>query len=69
MSLDTKVIGIGHLLSDRLLAIPDYQRSYSWSDDEEVPELWRDLREAVARNDPEYFLGSIVTTREPRVSG
>jgi Protein of unknown function DUF262/Protein of unknown function (DUF1524) len=65
LSIDTNVEGIGHLLSDRLLAIPDYQRSYSWGspDNDEVGELWRDLEEALASEAPEYFLGSIVTTR------
>lgn len=61
MSIHTGVEGIGHLLADRLLMIPDYQRSYSWGDDE-VGELWRDLEEALASGSPEYFLGSIVTT-------
>lgn len=62
MSLDTNVEGIGHLISDRLLAIPDYQRSYSWGDDE-LNDLWRDLEAAVAADVTEYFLGSIVTTQ------
>jgi hypothetical protein len=58
----TAVDGIGHLLSDRLLAIPDYQRSYSWGE-AEVAELWNDLQKAKTVGAPEYFLGSIVTTR------
>lgn len=57
----TNVDGIGHLLSDRLLAIPDYQRSYSWGE-VEVAELWGDLTKAKASGSTEYFLGSIVTT-------
>jgi hypothetical protein len=63
LSIDTGVEGIGHLLADRLLMIPDYQRSFSWGDDE-VGELWRDLDEALASTAPEYFLGSIVTTTD-----
>lgn len=58
----THVDGIGHLLSDRLLAVPDYQRSYSWGE-AEVAELWNDLQKAKAAGAHEYFLGSIVTTR------
>jgi len=58
----TNVDGIGHLLSDRLLAIPDYQRSYSWGE-VEVAELWSDLVKAKNSGATEYFLGSIVTTR------
>lgn len=60
--IETKVEGIGHMLADRYLAIPDYQRSYSWTDDE-VRDLWRDLNDAVVSNAPEYFLGSVVTTQ------
>jgi hypothetical protein len=69
LTIETNVEGIGHLLQDRLLAIPDYQRAYSWGLDE-IAELWRDLEEAQAATAPEYFLGSIVTTTaagEPRV--
>ena len=61
-SIDTNVEGIGHMISDRHLAIPDYQRAYSWTDDE-IQDLWRDLKEAVDRSSPEYFLGSVVTTK------
>ena len=63
MEIGTDVAGIGHLLSDRLLAIPDYQRAYSW-ELEEVEELWADLENAMAGNVGEYFLGSVVTTRK-----
>ena len=62
MEIGTSVEGIGHLLSDRLLAIPDYQRAYSW-DAEEVTELWGDLEGAMASGTGEYFLGSVVTTK------
>ncbi|WP_082485510.1 DUF262 domain-containing protein [Rathayibacter sp. Leaf296] len=62
----THVDGIGHLLSDRLLAIPDYQRSYSWGEIE-VAELWNDLQKAKSAGANEYFLGSIVTTKSVSV--
>jgi len=58
----TSVEGIGHLLSDRLLAIPDYQRAYSWELDE-VGELWSDLADSIRADSSEYFLGSVVTTK------
>jgi hypothetical protein len=64
VEIGTKVEGVGHLLSDRLLAIPDYQRAYSW-DEEEVSELWYDLSTALADGVSEYFLGSVVTTQGP----
>jgi Protein of unknown function DUF262 len=50
------------MLSDRLLAIPDYQRTYSWKADE-IEDLWRDISDAMDAGAPEYFLGSVVTTR------
>ena len=62
MELVTSVEGIGHLLSDRLLAIPDYQRAYSWELDE-VGELWSDLADSIRADSSEYFLGSVVTTK------
>jgi hypothetical protein len=62
VEIGTAVEGIGHLLSDRLLAIPDYQRAYSW-DLDEVSELWNDLEAALSSGVTEYFLGSVVTTR------
>lgn len=61
-TINTAVDGIGHFISDRMLAIPDYQRSYSWTLDE-VEELWNDLRKAIDRGLNEYFLGSVVTTK------
>lgn len=53
--------GIGHLLRDRRLRVPPYQRPYSWSESE-VEALWQDLNEALALADPEYFLGTVVLT-------
>lgn len=61
-TINTAVDGIGHFISDRMLAIPDYQRSYSWTLDE-VEELWDDLQKASNRGLSEYFLGSVVTTK------
>lgn len=73
-SITTSVYGIGHLISDRLLAIPDYQRSYSWQAADEVAELWDDVATAIDSDAPEYFLGSVVTTttasrRQPVIDG
>lgn len=52
--------------SDSLYQIPNYQRPYSWQD-EEVLKLWDDIYEAYENNKSgditfsEYFLGSIIT--------
>lgn len=53
---------IGHVLSDRRLAVPIYQRSYSW-DEDEVDEFWNDLHGAIL-DGSEYFIGNIVLSSE-----
>jgi len=47
--------------SDSLYQIPRYQRAYSWGDDQ-LEKLWDDLIEA-KENDPNYFLGSVITAK------
>jgi hypothetical protein len=59
--LDTSLTGIGDVLKERRLAVPVYQRSYSW-EDEQVEELWDDIASAVDIDAPEYFLGTVVLT-------
>jgi len=54
--------GIAGQLKERRLAVPIYQRSYAWTD-EEVGEFWADLRQAFAQEPSEYFLGTIVLTK------
>ncbi len=57
--LEVRLDGIGHLLSDRFIKVPPYQRAYSWTD-EQIEELLSDLSDAMRRNDAEYFLGTVV---------
>lgn len=52
--------------SDALYQIPRYQRPYSWGD-EQLEKLWDDLREA-QQNEPNYFLGSIITAKPETAS-
>jgi hypothetical protein len=40
--LEARLDGIGHLLADRYIMVPPYQRAYSWTD-EQIEELLRDL--------------------------
>jgi uncharacterized protein with ParB-like and HNH nuclease domain len=47
--------------TDALYQIPRYQRPYSWGE-EQLEKLWDDLLEA-QQNDPNYFLGSIITAK------
>jgi hypothetical protein len=53
---------VGHVLSDRRLAVPIYQRSYSW-DEDEVGDFWDDLLSAFS-DGSEYFIGNIVLSAE-----
>ncbi|MDT0685576.1 DUF262 domain-containing protein [Autumnicola psychrophila] len=46
--------------SDALYQIPIYQRPYKWSDDE-IDKLWDDILESFYNQEPNYFLGSIIT--------
>jgi uncharacterized protein with ParB-like and HNH nuclease domain len=59
---------IGELFGnkDALYQIPRYQRPYSWGEDQ-LNKLWDDLREA-QQNEPNYFLGSIITAKPEEAS-
>lgn len=46
--------------SDALYQIPIYQRPYKWGDDE-IDKLWDDIVESYRNEEPNYFLGSIIT--------
>ena len=54
--------GIAHALSDALLAVPLYQRSYAW-EERHVLALLQDIQSAIDKKESEYFLGSIVCTK------
>lgn len=60
--LEARLDGIGHLLADRYIMVPPYQRAYSW-DEEQIEELLRDLSDAMRQKDAEYFLGTVVLTK------
>lgn len=49
---------LGHLLSDRLLKVPSFQRRYTW-EPEHVDDFWQDIERARASGDS-YFMGTIV---------
>jgi len=60
--LEARLDGIGHLLADRYIVVPPYQRAYSWTD-EQIEELLRDLSDAMREKEAEYFLGTVVLTK------
>jgi hypothetical protein len=45
--------------------IPPYQRPYSW-ETENVQQMLEDIWEAYQANDPEYFIGSVITIEQER---
>jgi uncharacterized protein with ParB-like and HNH nuclease domain len=52
---------IGTVLTEQICyEIPPYQRPDSWNT-ENVQQLLEDLWEAYSANDPEYFIGSLIT--------
>jgi hypothetical protein len=55
--------GLGHLIADRWLVVPPYQRPYAW-EQEHVDEFWNDLASAKAES-REYFVGAVVLTAGP----
>lgn len=64
-------LSVGDILTngDPIYQIPDYQRMYSWKD-EEVSQLWDDIYEAYKNNeedeeiDSNYFLGSLIVIQK-----
>lgn len=61
-SIDLKLEGVGHALSDNKLAVPTYQRSYAW-EEKHITDLFLDITSAIQSKEKEYFLGSIVVTQ------
>jgi hypothetical protein len=62
-NIEISLEGIGHVLRDRKLGVPPYQRSYAWRE-EQIETFWWDLRSAFESSRPDYFLGTIVLTSE-----
>jgi len=60
--INIELTGIGRALLNKRLAVPIYQRSYAWVD-KHILDLFSDLANAINQGEPEYFLGSIVTTK------
>ncbi len=79
--LDYDAVGIAKLLRTELLAVPQYQRSYSWLTREEedqqdgrpapraqVVEYWEDLSRSFDQG-KSYFLGTVVLSSDGAPSG
>lgn len=67
---DTALFGhdrLAHLLSDRLLGVPHFQRGYAW-ESVNVQEFLEDLQTAREDNQS-YFMGTIVLAEDPNDPG
>ena len=52
--------------AEGIFVIPEYQRQYSWAN-EELDDLWNDFLDAYrAKNRHDYFLGSVVIVANGR---
>ncbi|MGW3386112.1 DUF262 domain-containing protein [Streptomyces cinereoruber] len=58
---------LAHLLSDRLLSVPRFQRGYAW-EDFNIVEFLDDLKSARAESQP-YFMGTVVLSDDPNDPG
>ncbi|MFE5602548.1 DUF262 domain-containing protein [Streptomyces coelicoflavus] len=64
-SLQLYLVGIGEVLRNNRLVVPQFQRSYCWKVDQEVLDYWTDLKRAISAGaKEEYFFGTIVVTQD-----
>lgn len=59
--LNASATQAGALISNNRFEVPQFQREYSWEDDQ-VSEFWNDLRDNLITG--EYFLGLVILTEE-----
>ncbi|MFC1943801.1 DUF262 domain-containing protein, partial [Chloroflexota bacterium] len=60
--INIELLGIGRAILNKMLAVPFYQRSYAW-EDKHILDLFSDTTSAIDKGESEYFLGTIVTTK------
>ena len=58
-----KSLSIKTLFTESLFQVPNYQRPYSWKD-EQVEQLWDDIYNSYINKDKNYFLGSVITVEQ-----
>lgn len=61
------VVGIGRFLKDNFLAVPANQRSYAW-EAQHVTDFWDDITYALDKPESDYFLGSIVLSKNAEMT-
>ncbi|WP_305837492.1 DUF262 domain-containing protein [Photobacterium leiognathi] len=66
LSVQTEILTLEKIYSeDYQFSIPNYQRPYVWSDDD-VLQLFRDIKEACRLQEPNYFIGTVLSSRQER---
>lgn len=58
--VEASTIRAGAFFAESTFVVPDFQRKYSWTTDEQVLDFWRDLSGAIGHG--EYFLGLVIVT-------
>jgi len=61
--LNASASSAGALLSGSVFEVPQFQREYSWQEDE-VADFWNDLRTNIESES--YFLGLVILTDEAK---
>jgi len=60
----TQVLTLSYIQSNAYqFSIPSYQRPYVWPD-EAVLKLFKDINDARVANEPNYFIGTVLTSIE-----
>ncbi|MEZ8222490.1 DUF262 domain-containing protein [Vibrio splendidus] len=63
LSVQTELLTLEKIYTDNYqFSIPSYQRPYVWSDDD-VLLLFKDIKEACRLKEPNYFIGTILSSR------
>jgi len=60
--VEASTVSAGGFFAESRLVVPDFQRRYRWSTDQQVADFWRDLSGALGGD--EYFLGLIVLSEQ-----
>ncbi len=64
LSVQTEILTLEKIYSEHYqFSIPNYQRPYVWSDDD-VLQLFRDIKEACRLREPNYFIGTVLSSRQ-----
>lgn len=60
--METSLISISKIFTERLLRIPDYQRGYAWTS-KEISEFWNDV--IFLENDKNHYVGVLTLEDVP----